>query len=72
MAAEGGKLVGIDLPTGRALWSRELGRAPVLRAGVAYGVVWVDQGAGLVYYSARSGADANAAGTRPAGSSGAP
>jgi hypothetical protein len=67
-------LVAIDLATGRALWSHELGKAPVHAGGVAYGVVWIDQGAGLEYFSARTGASASRttgkAATTPAGAPG--
>jgi outer membrane protein assembly factor BamB len=38
------QLVAVDLSTGRALWSRELGGAKVRAAGVGSGAVWVDQG----------------------------
>lgn len=40
------QLVAIDLTSGRALWSHELGPARVRDAGLAPGEVWIDQGAG--------------------------
>jgi hypothetical protein len=56
------QLVAIDLSTGRGLWSRELGKPAVHGGGIAYGVVWIDQGSGPEYFRARSGADAAAPG----------
>jgi len=38
------QLVAIDLQSGRALWSRELGAVPVRAGGVSQDRVWVDQG----------------------------
>ncbi|HEU4734001.1 MAG TPA: hypothetical protein VFT22_39185 [Kofleriaceae bacterium] len=40
------QLVAIDLGSGQALWSRELGPAPVQSGGTEGDQVWVDQGAG--------------------------
>ncbi|TMQ18312.1 MAG: hypothetical protein E6J91_08255 [Deltaproteobacteria bacterium] len=40
------QLVAIDLVSGRALWARELGPAPVRGGGLGGGRVWIDQGAG--------------------------
>jgi hypothetical protein len=37
------QLVAIDLASGKALWSRELGAAPVVDGGVLGGLVWVEQ-----------------------------
>lgn len=51
------QLVAIDLTSGRALWARELGPAPVRSGGVQRGVVWIDQGAGLQFFSVLTGAD---------------
>jgi hypothetical protein len=51
------QLVAIDLTSGRALWARELGAAPVRRGGVAGGEVWIDQGAAPHAYAVMSGKD---------------
>lgn len=51
------QLVAIDLGSGRALWARELGPAPVRAGGVERGVVWIDQGAGLQFFAVLTGAD---------------
>jgi hypothetical protein len=51
------QLVAIDLNSGRALWSRELGLAPVRAGGVKRGAVWIDQGAGLQFFDALTGAN---------------
>lgn len=50
------QLAAIDLKSGRALWSRELGPAPVRAGGVAPDVVWVDQGTGPQFFSMLTGA----------------
>jgi len=55
------QLVAIDLKSGRALWSRELGPAPVRAGGVSPDMVWVDQGTGLRFFSTVTGASDNAA-----------
>jgi len=49
------QLVAIDLASGRALWSRELGAAPVRAGGVHQDRVWLDQGAGRQYFRAITG-----------------
>jgi hypothetical protein len=51
------QLVAIDLASGRALWARELGPAPVRAGGVAGEQVWIDQGAGPHGYAALTGKD---------------
>jgi hypothetical protein len=51
------QLVAIDLTSGRALWARELGAAPIRSGGVERGVVWIDQGAGLRLFGVMTGAD---------------
>jgi hypothetical protein len=51
------QLVAIDLTSGRALWARELGPAPVKAGGVVDGGVWIDQGAGPHHFAAVSGED---------------
>jgi hypothetical protein len=52
------QLVGIDLPTGKALWKLELGPEPITRLGVADGRVDVDQGAARRQIDVRDGHDA--------------
>jgi hypothetical protein len=54
------QLVAIDLASGKALWFRELGAAPVRTAGVDPGGVWIDQGTGRRAFSALTGTDAPA------------
>jgi hypothetical protein len=54
------QLVAIDLASGKALWFRELGAAPVRAAGVDRDAVWIDQGTGRRAFSALSGTDAPA------------
>jgi hypothetical protein len=49
------QLVAIDLSSGRALWSRELGAAPVRDGGVMQDVVWLDQGAGRQFFHTVTG-----------------
>jgi hypothetical protein len=49
------QLVAIDLASGRVLWSRELGAAPVRAGGVARDLVWIDQGAGPKFFGAITG-----------------
>jgi hypothetical protein len=50
-------LVAIDLATGKALWARELGAAPVIAGGVGADAVWIDQGAGPHAFGAIRGED---------------
>jgi len=50
------QLVAIDLRSGRALWSRELGAAPVRAGGVTQDRVWLDQGAGRETFQVLTGA----------------
>jgi hypothetical protein len=49
------QLVAIDLTSGRALWSRELGTAPVRAGGVTGAIVWIDQGTGRTCFGALTG-----------------
>lgn len=49
------QLVAIDLASGRALWSRELGSAPVRAGGVTQDQVWIDQGAGPQFFRGLTG-----------------
>ena len=56
------QVVAIDLTSGKALWSSELGAAPVTAGGVTGAVIWVDQGAaGKRCFDVRTGAAAAAA-----------
>jgi len=50
------QLVAIDLRSGRALWSRELGAAPVRDGGVTQDAVWLDQGTGRQFFHTVTGA----------------
>ena len=50
------QLVAIDLRSGRALWSRELGAAPVRAGGVTRDQVWVEQGTVRKVFRALTGA----------------
>jgi hypothetical protein len=65
------QLVAIDLASGKALWARELGPAPVRAGGVAGDGpaerVWIDQGAGPHAFMALSGKDANPPGSAAGG-----
>jgi len=61
------QLVAIDLTSGRALWARELGPAPVRAGGVAGDRVWIDQGAGPRGFVAGTGKDADPPGSLPPG-----
>lgn len=54
------QLVAIDLPSGKALWARELGAAPVRAGGVAAGLVWLDQGGPPRLFHVLTGADGDA------------
>lgn len=56
------QLVAIDLASGRALWSRELGAAPVRAGGVMQDAVWIDQGTGRQLFRAVTGTSAAARG----------
>jgi hypothetical protein len=49
------QLVAIDLASGKALWSRELGPAPVRAGGVQADRVWVDQGRGPAFFAVLTG-----------------
>jgi hypothetical protein len=51
------QLVAIDLASGRALWARELGPAPVVAGGVINGRVWIEQGAGPHGFAVLTGED---------------
>ncbi len=55
------QLVAIDLRSGKALWSRELGAAPVRAGRVAAGLVGIDQGADLAVFRALTGEPADPA-----------
>jgi hypothetical protein len=59
------QLVAIDLASGRALWARELGPAPVRGGGIDDGGVWIDQGAGPHEFAALTGEDRGASRTAP-------
>jgi hypothetical protein len=51
------QLVAIDLASGHALWSHELGPSPIQAGGVAGTAVWIDQGAaGKQCFNAITGA----------------
>ncbi|HET9623145.1 MAG TPA: hypothetical protein VFP84_17350 [Kofleriaceae bacterium] len=49
------QLVAIDLTSGKGLWSRELGAAPVRAGGVRGSLVWVDQGDGPRSFAVTTG-----------------
>jgi len=51
------QLVAIDLASGRALWARDLGPAPVVAGGVSDSRVWIDQGAGPHGFAVLTGED---------------
>lgn len=53
------QLVTIDLPSGKALWARELGAAPVRAGGVKAGLVWLDQGGPPRLFRVLTGVDAS-------------
>ena len=53
------QLVALDLTSGKALWMRELGSAPVRAAGVRGDQVWVDQGSGPRSFAVTSGDPSN-------------
>jgi hypothetical protein len=63
------QLVAIDLTSGRALWARELGPAPVRAGGVtdgaAGGRVWIDQGVGPHAFVALTGKEEGPRGPLP-------
>jgi hypothetical protein len=54
------QLVAVDLRSGKALWSRELGATPVRAGGVKADLVWLDQGGAPRLFHAQTGADADA------------
>ncbi len=56
------QLVAVDLASGRALWSRELGAAPVRAGRVEGGRVWIDQASGPRSFAVLSGASDDAIG----------
>jgi hypothetical protein len=56
------QLVAIELTSGKALWARELGKAPVRAGGIEADHVWIDQGAGRVAFSVLTGAPVAAPG----------
>jgi len=61
------QVVAIDLTSGKALWSRELGPAKVLGGGVTGGVVWIDQATGRTGFLVQTGKTfVQAGGTLPA------
>lgn len=55
------QLVAIDLRSGKALWSRELGDAEVRAGGVQGDSVWIDQGAGPQRFAVLTGTPREAA-----------
>lgn len=59
------QLVAIDLASGRALWSRELGAAPVRAGGVQADRVWLEQAAGRRFFHATTGEDDTAPSPAP-------
>jgi hypothetical protein len=54
------QLVALDLLSGKALWMRELGPAPVHAGGVRGDAVWVDQGDGPQSFAVTTGEPAHA------------
>lgn len=52
------QIVAIDLTSGRALWSQELGPDPVRAAGVEGGAVWIEQGGGRRSFVTVTGSEA--------------
>lgn len=54
------QLVAIDLKSGKALWARELGAAPVRAGGVAADLVWIDQGGAPRLFHVLTGTDGDA------------
>jgi hypothetical protein len=48
-------LVALDLASGKALWSRELGPARIRAGGVRGDRVWVDQGGGPAFFAVLTG-----------------
>ncbi|HET7504822.1 MAG TPA: hypothetical protein VFK02_27555 [Kofleriaceae bacterium] len=58
------QLVAIDLRSGKALWSRELGPAPVQSGGIEGDQVWVDQGAGHRGFALATGQSRGGAGVK--------
>ncbi|HEY0190272.1 MAG TPA: hypothetical protein VGC42_04070 [Kofleriaceae bacterium] len=49
------QLVAIDLRSGKALWSQELGAAKVVAGGLEGGHVWIDQGHGRQGFAVATG-----------------
>lgn len=49
------QVVAVDLGRGRALWSAELGPAPVRAGGLDEGKLWIDQGNGRRYFDVLTG-----------------
>jgi hypothetical protein len=54
------QVVAIDLKSGKALWARELGAAPVRAGGVKADLVWLDQGGPPRLFHALTGTDGDA------------
>lgn len=59
------QLVAIDLTSGRALWARELGPAPIRAGGMAGGRVWINQGAGRRSFEPLTGEERKAGDAGP-------
>lgn len=55
------QLVAIDLTSGKALWSQELGAPKVIAGGVEGDRVWIDQGSGRAQFDVRTGKPAGSA-----------
>jgi hypothetical protein len=49
------ELIAIDLATGEGAWKAELGKLPVTAAGVAGGVVWIEQAGARRSFDAKTG-----------------
>jgi hypothetical protein len=60
------QLVAIDLTSGKALWARELGAAPVRAGGVTGDRVWIDQGAGPASFAVATGVPGTTPAAKPA------
>jgi len=54
------QLVAVDLRSGKALWSRELGPAAVRAGGVKAELVWIEQGAAPRLFHTATGVDGDA------------
>jgi hypothetical protein len=61
------QLIAIDLGTGKALWTRDLGTASIRGGGVAGRTVWIDQGKGRQCFAGLTGAPDTAAGSAGCG-----